>query len=102
MHLPNRAVTTLALVMRLRGQYNTLPPYSQEKEENMEFKEVVKQIEDVEKKVDKVLKAARLERHEKPPMTKDMLAMILNYIVDTLAMVLGFAVLFLLIYYFNR
>ncbi len=39
----------------------------------MEFKEVVKQIEDVEKKVDKVLKAARLERHEKPPMTKDML-----------------------------
>ena len=65
----------------------------------MEFKEAVKQIERSEKNVDKVLKAGRLERHERQPMSKDMLAMILNYAVGTLAMVLGFAALFLIIYF---
>ncbi len=63
-----------------------------------DFNEVVKQIEDVEKKVDMVLKAARLERHEKQPMSKDMLAMILNYVVGTLAMILGFGLLFLIVW----
>lgn len=31
----------------------------------MDYKEVVKLIEDSEKRVDEVLKAARLERHER-------------------------------------
>lgn len=68
----------------------------------MEYKEVVKLIEDSEKRVDEVLKAARLDRHEKAPMTKDMLAMILNYIVGTLAMVMGFAALYMIIYFMSR
>lgn len=65
----------------------------------MEFNEVVKQIDESEKNVDKVLKAGRLERHEKAPMSKDMLAMILNYVVGTIAMILGFAALFMIIYF---
>lgn len=65
----------------------------------MEYKEVVKLIDDSEKRVDEVLKAARLDRHEKVPMSKDMLAMILNYIVGTLAMIMGFAALYLIIYF---
>lgn len=68
----------------------------------MDFDDVVKQIEDVEKKVDKVLKAARLERKEKSPMSKEMLAMILNYIVGTLAMIMGFVVVCMVIYYCNH
>lgn len=60
----------------------------------MEFDKVVEQIENSEKQVDKVLKASRLERHEKQPMSKDMLAMVLNYIVGTLAMILGFGVVY--------
>lgn len=65
----------------------------------MQYEEVVKMIEDSEKRVDEVLKAARLERREKAPMSKDMLAMILNYIVGTLAMVMGFAAAYMIIYF---
>lgn len=68
----------------------------------MEYKEVVKLIEDSEKRVDEVLKAARLDRHEKVPMSKDMVAMILNYIVGTLAMIMGFAALYMIIYFMGR
>ena len=59
----------------------------------MQYEEVVKMIKESEARVDEVLKAAKLERHEKQPMTKEMLAMILNYIVGTLAMLLGFGLL---------
>lgn len=65
----------------------------------MEFNEVVKQIDDSEKNVDKVLKAGRLQRHEKAAMSKEMLAMILNYVMGTIAMILGFAALFMIIYF---
>lgn len=65
----------------------------------MEFKEVVKQIEQSEENVDKVLKAGRLERHEKAPMSENRLAMILNYAIGTLAMVMGFAALYMIIYF---
>lgn len=68
----------------------------------MEYKEVVKMIEDSEKRVDEVLKAAKLERRERQPMSKDMLAMVLNYAVGTLAMVMGFAALFMIIYFMGR
>ena len=37
----------------------------------MEYKEVVKMIEDSEKRVDEVLKAAKLERHERQPMSME-------------------------------
>lgn len=65
----------------------------------MEYKEVVKLIEESEKRVDEILKAARLERHEKAPMSKEMAAMLLNYVVGTLAMIMGFAALYLVIYF---
>lgn len=68
----------------------------------MEYKEVVKLIEDSEKRVDEVLKAARLERHERQPMGKDMLAMVLNYVVGTLAMIMGFSALYMIIYFMGR
>lgn len=63
------------------------------------FDEVVKQIDESEKNVDKVLKAGRLERHEKSPMSKEMLAMILNYAVGTIAMLFGFVALYMIIYF---
>lgn len=69
---------------------------------NMEFKEVVKQIEKSEENVDKVLKAGRLERHEKIPMSEEMLIHILNYAVGTLAMVMGFAALYMIIYFMGN
>lgn len=56
----------------------------------MQYEDVVKMIEDSEKRVDEVLKAAKLDRHEKQPMSKEMLAMILNYAVGTIAMLFGF------------
>ena len=64
----------------------------------MQYEEVVKMIKEREARVDEVLKAAKLERHEKQPMTKEMLAMILNYIVGTLAMLLGFGLLFWIVW----
>ena len=63
-----------------------------------DFNEVVRQIEDSEKNVDKVLKAGRLERHEKEPMSLERLTLILNYTVGTIAMVLGFGIIYLIIY----
>ena len=65
----------------------------------MEYKEVVQMIEDSEKRVDEVLKAAKLERHGRQPMSKEMLAMILNYIVGTIAMLLAFGIVYLIIYF---
>lgn len=65
----------------------------------MDYKEVVKMIEDSEKRVDEVLKAAKLARHERQPMSKEMLAMILNYAVGTIAMLFGFGALYMIIYF---
>ena len=63
----------------------------------MQYEEV-KMIKESEARVDEVLKAAKLERHEKQPMTKEMLAVILNYIVGTLAMLMGFGLLFWIVW----
>ena len=60
------------------------------------FKEVIHTIKGAEKDKDKFCKAARIERQ---PMSKDMLAMLLNYAVGTLAMVMGFAALYMIIYF---
>ena len=51
----------------------------------MQFDEKVKQIESVEKDVDKVLKAARLERN---PIDYDKLEMLLFHITIILGMIL--------------
>ena len=63
-----------------------------------DFEDVVKAIEESEKRVDEVLKAAKLERHERQPMSMERLTLILNYLMGGVAMALGFAVVFFIIY----
>lgn len=65
----------------------------------MDYKDVVKMIEASEKRVDEVLKAARLERRERQPMSKERLTLILNYMVGTIAMLFGFGALYMIIYF---
>lgn len=66
-----------------------------------DFEDVVKAIEESEKRVDEVLKAAKLERHERQPMSMERLTLILNYLMGGVAMVLGFSVVFFIIYLFG-
>lgn len=65
----------------------------------MQYEEVVKMIEDSEKRVDEVLKAAKLERRERQPMSMERLTLILNYLVGTIAMLFGFGALYMIIYF---
>lgn len=65
----------------------------------MQYEEVVKLIEESEKRVDEVLKAARLERKERTPISKETLALLLNYAVGSIAMLLGFGALYMIIYF---
>lgn len=65
----------------------------------MDFKDVVKMIEESNRKVDEVLKAAKLQRHERAPMPKDKLELILNYIVGILALLLGATAVFMFMYF---
>ncbi len=67
----------------------------------MQYEEVVKMIEDSEKRVDEVLKAARLDRHEKAPMSREKLEMLLDYGMGALEMILMFGFFFML-FYFGR
>lgn len=67
----------------------------------MQLDEFIKRIEDVEKNVDRVLKAARLERKERTPMSQERLAMILNYVVGIIAMSMGFVLAMMFMYYLN-
>lgn len=62
-----------------------------------DFKEVVKGIEESEKRVDEVLKAARLERHERQPMPDWKFKEILGLVKDIL---LGVAVLGFILMWF--
>lgn len=64
----------------------------------MQYEEVVKMIEDSEKRVDEVLKAARLERHEKQPMSMDRLKFLVESGLIALGMILIFAFFFTLFY----
>lgn len=68
----------------------------------MEYKEVVHLIEESEKRVDEVLKAARLERHERQPMDYERYKFTLYFIAGMVAMVMGFAVAFMIIYFAGR
>lgn len=70
--------------------------------QTMSYDDVVKMIKQSEKRVDEVLKAARLGRHERTPMPKDKLEMVLNYIVGTTALVLGFILLFAFMYFMTH
>ncbi len=64
----------------------------------MQYEDVVKMIEESEKKVDELLKAARLERHEKVPMSTERLKMLIEYGLMALGMILIFAFFFALFY----
>ena len=63
----------------------------------MNLEEFIKRIEEVERNVDCVLKAARLERRERAPMDFERLKFILYFVAGMTAMVLGFGVVFLII-----
>lgn len=65
----------------------------------MELKEFIKRIEDVENNVDKVLKAARLERHERKPMDYERYKFTLYFVAGMVAMIMGFAMAYLIIYF---
>lgn len=65
----------------------------------MELKEFIQRIEDVEKNVDKVLKAARLERHERQPMDYERYKFTLYFIAGMVAMIGGFVAAFMIIYF---
>lgn len=67
--------------------------------QNQDFNEVVKMIEESNKKVDEVLKAAKLQRHERTPMSKDRLEMILNFILLVMV-IIGVAIAIYMIIYF--
>ena len=60
------------------------------------FKEVIHTIEGAERDKDKFCKAARIERQ---PMSDARVVTLLNYAVGTLAMIMGFAALYMVIYF---
>lgn len=64
----------------------------------MQYEDVVKMIEESEKRVDEILKAARLERHEKVPMSTERLKMLIEYGLMALGMILIFSFFFTLFY----
>lgn len=64
----------------------------------MELDDFIKRLENTEKDVDRILKAARLDRHERQPMSKDKLEMILGTILGALGMILIFGFFFTLFY----
>lgn len=68
----------------------------------MEFKEAVKQIAKSEKNVDKVLKAGRLDRHERQPMGFEQYKFTLYFIAGMAAMIMGFIALYMVIYFAGR
>lgn len=61
------------------------------------FKEVVKGIRKSEKHVDKVLKAARLERHEKSSVSTERLEVILGFAAGIFIAILLFAFMIVLL-----
>lgn len=63
----------------------------------MELKDFIKRVENVEKNVDKVLKAARLERHERQPMSYERYKFTLYFIAGMVAMVMGFVAIYMII-----
>lgn len=63
------------------------------------FKEVIHTIEGVEKDKDKFCKAARIERQ---PMSFERYHFTLYFIAGMVAMIMGFAALYMIIYFMGR
>ena len=68
----------------------------------MDFKDVVKMIEESNKKVDEVLKAAKLERHERQPMSDKRFEFICYFVAGMVAMVMAFTAVCMIIYFAGR
>lgn len=68
----------------------------------MQYEEVVKMIEESNKKVDEVLKAAKLQRHERQPMSNERLAIILNHVIGGTVITFGFIAIVLIIYFTKK
>lgn len=68
----------------------------------MDWNEVVKMIEESNRKVDEVLKAAKLQRHERKPMSLEKITPILNYVMGGMAMTFGFIAAVSIIYFMGR
>ena len=64
----------------------------------MELEEFIKRLENTERDVDRILKAARLDRHEKVPMSRERLEMLLNYGLGALGILLMFGFFFMMFY----
>ncbi len=71
-------------------------------EEIMDLEDFIKRIESVEKNLDRILKAARLERHERQPMSYERYKFTLYFIAGMVAMVLAFAAAMMIIYFAGR
>lgn len=67
----------------------------------MQYEDVVKMISDSEKRVDEVLKAARLDRHEKVPMSMERLKFLVESGLIALGMILIFGFFFTLFYLYR-
>lgn len=65
----------------------------------MDFKDVVEMVKEGNEKVDELLKAARLERHERQPMDFERYKFTLYFVAGMVAMVLGFVAAFMVIYF---
>lgn len=65
----------------------------------MDFKDVVEMVKEGNEKVDELLKAARLERHERQPMDFERYKFTLYFAAGMVAMVLGFVAAFMVIYF---
>ncbi len=66
------------------------------------FKEVIHAIKGAEKDKDKFCKVARLERHEKAPMSMERLKFLVESGLLALGMILVFAFFFMMFYMIGR
>ncbi len=64
----------------------------------MQYEEVLKMIKESEQRVDEVLKAARLDRHTKTPMSMDRFKFLVESSLMAFGMFLIFAFFFTLFY----
>lgn len=65
----------------------------------MELNDFIKHLENNEKDVDRILKAARLDRHNKEPMSDKRLEVLLGCGLVALSTVLVFGLFFAAIYF---
>ena len=68
----------------------------------MQYEEVVKMIEESTKKVDEVLKAAKLQRYERQPLSERKLEMLLNFILLAILLIGGLTAVCMVIYFAGR